>query len=38
MALFAGQQTREAMIAAMRVSHFVEMVIGFIEGLARGKG
>jgi hypothetical protein len=35
MALFAGDNTREAAVAAMRFDRFVEMVIGFLEGLSK---
>jgi hypothetical protein len=35
MALFSGEQSREAMVAAMRFDRFVEMVIGFLEGMAK---
>jgi hypothetical protein len=35
MALFSGQQTREALIAAMRVDRFVETVIAFFESLGK---
>ena len=35
MALFAGDESRDAMIAAMRFDRFVELVIGFLEGWAK---
>jgi len=33
--LFSGQKTSEAMIAAMRLDRFVELVIAFLEGVAK---
>jgi hypothetical protein len=35
MALFRGDDSREAMVAAMRFDRFVEHVIAFLEGLAK---
>jgi hypothetical protein len=35
MALFRGETSREAMVAAMRFDLFVETVIAFLEGLAK---
>jgi hypothetical protein len=35
MALFAGEHTREAMVAAMRFDRFVEAVIGLVETMAK---
>jgi hypothetical protein len=37
MALFAGEQSRAAMIAAMRFDRFVEQVISFLEVAAKKK-
>jgi hypothetical protein len=35
MALFRGDDSREAMVAAMRFDRFVETVISFFEGLRK---
>jgi hypothetical protein len=35
MALFRGENSREAMVAAMRFDRFVETVIGFLENVGK---